>query len=142
MKKFQFTTSRSGHDRKIIVEIYPDRQKFIQAVMKAHKAEEIDMGPVWYSEAVATTTGQTRITVEPGKKDIKEARVIIRFSEGSITTGTIAHEAAHAAVFLYQTDFQRTIPDMEREEKLCYLVGDIAEQMQRRVLAKSLKIIV
>jgi len=33
------------------------------------------------------------------------------------------------AVAIYQQDVARTVPDMEREEKLCYLVGDITQKI-------------
>ena len=33
------------------------------------------------------------------------------------------------ALAIYQQDIQKTIPDMERQEKLCYLVGHIMQKV-------------
>ena len=53
----------------------------------------------------------------------------MRFYRDQLGTGIIAHETAHMAVAIYEEDIGKTIPDMKREEKLCYLVGDIAQRI-------------
>lgn len=53
----------------------------------------------------------------------------MRLCRKAVGVGTISHEAAHIAVAIYRHDVAKTIPDMKREERLCYLVGDITQKI-------------
>jgi len=57
----------------------------------------------------------------------------IRLLKDELRTGIISHEATHMAVAIYKQDVAKTIPDMEREEKLCYLVGDITSSIVNKL---------
>lgn len=54
---------------------------------------------------------------------------MIRFSRDYLNTEVVAHEAAHAAIFIYRRDLDEnvTLGDEvgEKEENLCYIIGDV-----------------
>lgn len=58
---------------------------------------------------------------------------ILLYTPG-LRIGIISHEATHMAWSIYQQDIQKTIPDLRREEMLCYLVGDITRKIVNKCI--------
>lgn len=63
----------------------------------------------------------------------------IRLFRGGLGTGVVTHEITHAALGIYRQDcLERrgsVHDDMEQEETVCYLVGDLAARIVNRLYA-------
>ena len=63
----------------------------------------------------------------------------IRMVRGHLGTSVVTHEVAHAALGIYRQDCLArrgsVHDDMEQEETVCYLVGDLAARIVNRLYA-------
>jgi hypothetical protein len=63
----------------------------------------------------------------------------IRLSRGFLGTSVVTHEVAHAALGIYRQDClekQGSVhEDMEQEETVCYLIGDLTARIVNRLYA-------
>ena len=138
MIQFQISTRNSGRLRVVQVCIYDTPQELRAAGDRySHRVE----GPG--HEKVGNDVHGLAQAVDREYYDGKRWRKMpdagfIRLWKGALRTGIITHECTHMAWAIYQQDVQRTIPDMKREETLCYLVGDLSARLVNRLYAKGL----
>lgn len=60
----------------------------------------------------------------------------IRLYDGALSTNVVTHEATHAAMAIYNQDCLDEAPvheNMDREEILAYLVGDLSAAMVKKI---------
>lgn len=123
-KQFQISTRNSGRYRTIQVCVYESVKEMREAGAEYNSSSVEEMGKVW---GLCQAYYKERLD---GKHWVKSPEAgYIRLVKDACRTGIIAHEATHMAVAIYQQDIQRTIPDMDREERLAYLVGDITSEI-------------
>ncbi len=138
VQKFQISTRETGRYRSIQVHVY-DNVDDLRAAGERYRAKYGMGGKGTVSKAHGLTFTHEREYVYPSGAVRKhpDAGHIMLYLDG-LRVGIISHEATHMAWSIYQQDVQKTIPDMEREEKLCYLVGDITRQIVNKLIRKSL----
>lgn len=135
MIEFQVSTRHTDHKRRIKVMVYDSIPEMHRAQRKRDGFVGKQQDPGWYTRMAACTN-----CAEWQKADGEPwiPMVTIRLVRGKMTPGMVAHESTHAAWYLYQKDVQKTVPDMKREEVLCYLVGHIFEQINSKLRQKGL----
>lgn len=136
--KFQISTRNSGRLRTIQVYVYATKKHMERAGCHNHEycgkgcvldpPETRADGKIFELHAL-TQTFLKKTVSKGGLVRRQRPAGYMRFYRAHISVEVISHEATHMAVWIYKTDVQKTIPDMEREEKLCYLVGDIAQKI-------------
>jgi hypothetical protein len=127
MKQFQISTRNSGRLRTVQVCIHDSLEDMRAAANRLNKriGSEEKLG----SNVHGLCQKYTREKYV-NKKWVKLPDAgFIRLYRGALRTGIVTHECTHMAWGIYQEDIQKTIPDMEREERLCYLVGDLSSKL-------------
>lgn len=137
MIQFQISTRNSGRKRTIQVCIYDTVKELREAADKHNK--RIGNTETGLDKAHGLCQSLERVFVyDSGRIRRTPTAGFIRLYKPALKTGIIAHEATHMAVAIYKQDVQKTIPDMDREETLCYLVGDITSQIVRGIYKYNL----
>ena len=128
--RFQVSTRNSGRLRTIQVLVYSTVEEMRKAGEGFRQRNERDCaeGGLEGSHALAQSLQKLRV-FKSGRTRRLPTAGYIRFYLSHLPAGTIVHESTHMAIAIYQQDVARTVPDMEREEKLCYLVGDITQRI-------------
>lgn len=137
-QQFQISTRNSGRYRSIQIHIYNSVAELRKAGERYCKLLDMsDDGVV--SDAHGLTFGvEKEYVFKSGAVRRYHAAGHILLYENALRIGIISHEATHMAWSIYQQDVQRTIPDKHREEKLCYLVGDITRQIVNKLVRTGL----
>jgi hypothetical protein len=78
----------------------------------------------WYKQTAAVTSVFATSRGGPWSHEAQ-----IRLVHGDCGADVTTHEAVHAALYFYQHQIQKTIPDIEREEILCHLASEIIGKM-------------
>lgn len=77
-----------------------------------------------------------------GEWVLTEAAGVIRLTRENLKTGVISHEAAHMAVNIYDQDWRQEhgdpYDDIDNQEILAYLVGDITSKIVNKLYEKNL----
>lgn len=123
MIRFQCSTTASGRRRTVQVHVYDDVERMRRAASQWRAKPDSH-----YDRAEGVTHCVERRRYEPdGTVVIHPSAGIIRLWTGRLTTEVVAHEAAHMACGIYRMDHNGNDPneDMEDEEVLCYLVGEL-----------------
>lgn len=132
MRRFKISTEHSGRKRTIQVCVYDTLEQMRragEAYSRKHTA-----GQTGFNEAYGLSQiHQREYVFESGAVRKHPYAGFIRLARGHLQAGLLAHECTHMAIGIYQQDVQRTIPDMEREEKLCYLVGDLMARLTAKL---------
>ncbi len=65
---------------------------------------------------------------------------IIRLEKDHVPTGLVAHEVCHAAIWFFTQDGNRLHKDspISKEEKFCYLYGDLFHEVTKKMYKKGL----
>lgn len=136
MRRFSVATSASGLRRVVDVRIYPTARHMQRA---ARRHSLIYGRPQSFRGAEGVTSCYFLEKFVDGEWVKTEQAGAIFLIEGHITPEVAAHEATHMAVGIYDRDiFEEgwndagVVPDMPREEILCYLVGDITREILER----------
>lgn len=134
VQTFQISTRETGRYRSIQVHVY-DSVERMRTAGERYRTKYGMGGKGTVSQAHGLTFTHVREYFYPSGATRRhpDAGHILLYEDG-LKIGIISHEATHMAWSIYQQDVQRTIPDMEREEKLCYLVGDITRQIVNKLL--------
>jgi hypothetical protein len=70
---------------------------------------------------------------EGGAEESTPYCAYIRLLKDACRTGVITHECTHAALWIYQLGndmkMDPMVEDIEKEEELCYLVGDLSSKV-------------
>lgn len=134
MKMFRISTRNSGRLRTINVWVY-DTVEELRTAGERH-SKRIGSNETGFDQAYGLTQSFTGVRVYESGATRRDPRAgHIRLCKQHLLTGIISHESTHMAVAIYREDVGKTIPDMEREEKLCYLVGDICSKIVNRLYA-------
>lgn len=134
--QFQVSTHWTGRKRLFTIIVY-DTVKELQKAGERHNYQ-VGISQSGFDNAWGLTQSFDAVNVyESGRVHRKPKAGYIRFVKGHLGSGLIAHECTHAAIAIYKQDIAKTIPDMEREEKLCYLVGDLMSKIVRKLYAKN-----
>lgn len=141
MREFQISTKHTGPKRVIKVMVYESRARLQRAARKRDGFYRDVSERSWYDKTAALTNCLSLAEIKPdGTVVAAKPYITIRLAQdalGERPTEIIAHEATHAAVYLYQHDVQKTIPNLEKEEILCYLVGDITRKVVNKLYEHS-----
>lgn len=144
MIEFQVSTRHTGTRRVIKVMIYENRTRLQRAAKKRDGFFGLKQSKAWYDKTAALTNCITLVPVGENADDPEvpgTPYITIRFAKDALMgrpTEIIAHEATHASMYLYRHDVQKTIPNMEKEEILCYLVGDITRKLVNKLYEKAI----
>jgi hypothetical protein len=129
-KKFQISTRWTGRIRSIRVYVHDTAKELQEAGDRYNRriGSESDIG-----HAVGLCQAHYREKLI-GKDWVKLPDAgVIRLSQGALTTGVITHEAAHMASNIYDQDWREEHgdpwDDIENEEILAYLVGDLTSKL-------------
>lgn len=139
-RTFRVSTRRSGRRRFVRVTVYED----IAEMRRAAEHYDRDLGIDRTGEfdgAVGITHTYDRFFFDgSGEMDTGHrtpGAALIRLWTGRLGTSVIAHESAHAASGIYQQDclekYGSVHDDMENEEILCYLIGDLSARIAGRL---------
>lgn len=133
MIQFQISTRNTGRLRTVQVCVYDTVEELRQAGVKHAQQFTPDITE-GFDAAYGLAQSFDKIHVyQSGKVKRLPPAGFIRLWKGALRTGIITHECTHMAVAIYKQDIAKTIPDMEREEKLCYLVGDLSARLVNRL---------
>lgn len=136
-KQFQISTRNSGRYRTIQICVYDTVKELREAGLK--HSEKYGGASGGMDNVHGLCQSYDKIDVyDSGKVRRKPPAGFIRLYRKGLRTGIIAHEATHMAVAIYKQDVAKTIPDMDREERLCYLVGDITRQIVNKLYKYNL----
>lgn len=132
-KRFRISTRNSGRLRTIWVWAYDTVQE-MRAAGVAHAAK-INSGETGFDKAYGLSQLLEYVHLNSSGRATRRYPDAghIRLCRIGLRMGVITHEATHMAIAIYQQDVQKTIPDMEREEILCYLVGDISSKIVKKL---------
>lgn len=145
MIEFQVSTKHTGQKRVIKVMIYETIEQLRRACRKRDGFYGVVQEPAWYEQMAATTNCIQAVQVDgdsdPAEDDWR-TYITMRLSRDHMNGATeiIAHEATHAAIYLFNHDVKNTLDELPDQETLCYLVGDITRKVvnklyERRVLS-------
>jgi len=114
--KFQIATRRSGEYRTISVIVYDDLGQMRRDATRWGKLYSANPNG-YFDQAlgVAHRWNGTKRT----------SAGIIRLWRGALGAGLIAHEVTHLAIGIYQHDCNKDLFEIENEEILCHLIGEL-----------------
>jgi hypothetical protein len=121
--KFRVTTRAAGSRRGLAVQVYEDLADLRDAATRYIGAD-----PSHFAEAL----GVCHAYREPGP-----TAALIRLWRHRLDTSVVVHEITHAAMGIYRMDwlpkYGAPEDDMENEETLCYLVGELTRGVVDRL---------
>lgn len=132
---FRVSTRHSGSRRFVRVSVYDTVEELRDAAHRyTRQVGTYVTGE--FDEAYGVTHSFQRILIGPGgEEEIPEGPTTahIRLCQGKLGTSVVTHEATHAAMAIYDQDCLKKMgsvhEDMDREEVLCYLVGDLSARI-------------
>lgn len=137
MKQFQISTGHTRY-RTVKVCVYDTAERMRKAAIRYSKSIGDAPKIGWdNTHGVCQSFERTGETENGRILRFPEAGFIRLYRDG-LTTGIIAHECTHMAWSIYQQDVQKTIPDIDREEILCYLVGDLTSRLVNKLYKYNL----
>ena len=137
--RFQISTRWTERKRTIQVTIHDTPEELRQAGNAYNKAIGAD-GNI--DQAVGLCQSHYSEKLKNGEWVLTEAAGVIRLTKDHLTTGVISHEAAHMATNIYHQDWHEQhgdpYDDIDNQEILAYLVGDITSKIVRKLYEKEL----
>lgn len=148
MREFQISTRHTGERRVIKVMVYDTVEQLKRATRKRDGFYGFVQEPQWYEQMAATTNSLSLVRVGADAADKDEPSkpyITIRLSRDKLhefPTEIITHESTHAALYLYHHDIGHDVPgredeiilpDLEKQEILCYLVGEISRKVVNKL---------
>lgn len=126
MIKFQVSTQHLSDKRVVKVFIY-DSLEDMRRASKDWNGEE-------HNDAYAITNKYT-IYKDSGMGVAGVPKVVIRLVKDYCRPEIVAHEIAHATIYLFLSDRYRLddIDNIEYEEKFCYIYGDLFCKINRKL---------
>lgn len=121
--QFRVSTRAAGALRLVAVQVYEDLAGLREAATRYVGAD-----PEHFTEAL----GVCHAYAEPGP-----TAALIRLWSQRLGTSVVVHEITHAAMGIYRQDWQpehgAPHEDLENEEVLCYLIGDLTSRVVDRL---------
>lgn len=138
---FQISTRWTERKRTIQVYVHDTAKELVEAGnayneaigSKGDLSNAVGLCQGHYSEKYDKATDSWVLTPAAG---------IIRYTKGRLGSGVISHEAAHMACSIYDNDWREKhgdpFDDMDNQEVLAYLVGDITSKIVNKLYEKEL----
>lgn len=121
--QFRVSTRAAGTPRGVAVKVYTDVHD-LRAAARRYIGAELHH----FNEALGVCHAYT----EPGP-----TMALIRLWRQRLGTSVVVHEVTHAAMGIYRQDWQpehgAPHEDLENEEVLCYLVGNLTSRIVDRL---------
>lgn len=141
MASIRFQISTRWTERKRIIQVYVhDTARELQEAGDRYNRSIGSHGEIGH--AVGLCQASIREKLMGGEWVATPDAGIIRLSKGALRTGVISHEATHMASNIYDQDWREKHgapwDDIENEEILAYLVGDISSKIVRKLYALEL----
>lgn len=135
-KSFRVSTRHSGSRRFVRVSLYSDVGSMRNAALRHSQREGwIREDEYCMAHGVTHTRDVLHIGADGSEKRSPMA-AHIRMHKGALGTGVVTHEITHAALSIYNQDCLKDGPvheDMNREEILAYLIGDLASRIVNKI---------
>lgn len=122
--RFQVSTRYSGRLRIVQVCVYDTFKEMRTAAARWSAVDEGRKDTYYNCAAVAQTFRKFSVRASGYSRQLPLAG-FLRLCRKNVCGEVISHEAGHLALSIYQSDVQKTIPDKQHEETLCYLIGQI-----------------
>lgn len=136
LKSFRVSTRHSGSRRFVRVSVYSDVDSMRAAALR-HSRREGWIKDDEYSGAHGVTHIHDVRFYGPGGEETRSpVAAHIRVYDGALGTGVVTHEIAHAALAIFNQDCLEdgaVHEGMEREEILCYLIGDLSSRIVNKI---------
>lgn len=124
--RFQISTRASGRRRTAQVRVYETAEELRAAGRRYWARASPDLVGDVTDGTVGLSQSFERLTYETDGRVVRHPEVgFIRLCRPHSGGGVIAHECTHMALAIFGQDVSGAIGDMETEEKLCYLVGEL-----------------
>ncbi len=135
-KSFRVSTRHSGTRRFVRVSVYSDASSMRRAALR-HSQREGYIRQDEYEKAHGVTHSVDVLHIgADGSVRRSPTAAHIRMYDGALGTGVLTHEVVHAAMAIYNQDCLEDGPvheEMDREEILAYLVGDLAARIVNKI---------
>jgi len=146
MIEFQVSTRHTGPSRRIKVFTYPDINGLSQATRKRdgyYGLVQNEEGYYTRMSAITQYIDAAHVTHDDPAEDEFKPFITMRFAKDRLLhrpTEIIAHESTHAALFILRHDAPEAalFEDIEAQEKLCYLTGDITRKVVNKMYEKKI----
>lgn len=137
MKPFQISTRWSGRLRIVKVRIY-DNIKQMRLDAERFGCNYVSDDPGCFSQALGVAHKWEGGSFTSNGGFVTDPVVgLIRLYRGEMGSRVITHEVTHLAVWIYHIDCTTRIGDpfenIENEEVMCYLVGDLVGKLVDRL---------
>lgn len=142
MIEFQVSTKHAGDRQRIKVMVYDTVEQLRRACRKRDGFYGVVQATDgWYDQMVATTNSIEAYDYADGQESNVRQHITIRFARDRLKhygpTEIIVHESTHAAIRIYRTAVNKPLDEIENEETLCYLVGDISRKVVNKLYEKG-----
>lgn len=147
MIEFQVSTRHTGPKRRIKTFIYPSIEGLSRATRKRDGFYGMVQDEEGYYTRMSAITQYIDAAHIPGDQEPDDADfkpfITMRFARDRLLerpTEIIAHESTHAALFILRHDQPEAalFDDIEAQEKLCYLTGDITRKVVNKMYEKRI----
>lgn len=135
-KTFRVSTRHSGSRRYVRVSVYSDAPSMRLAALRHSKREGWIRDDEYDRAHGVTHIHDVRFYGPRGEETRSPLAAHIRVYDGALGTGVVTHEIAHAAMAIFNQDCLEdgaVHEGMEREEILCYLIGDLASRIVNKI---------
>lgn len=135
---FRATTRHSGRRRTVVVKVYDDLAE-MRAAAQAYADRTGTSAPGSFGDAHGVTHAYQSLSIGADGQVVSQSdtAALVRFWRQRLGTGVVTHEATHAAAAIYEQDWlpgNGSVHDsLANEEVLCYLVGDLASRIVKRL---------
>lgn len=139
--RFQISTRWSGRKRTIQVHIH-DTPEDLREAGNAYNDSINALGDIEHAVGLCQSHWTERYDKATDTWIKGDAAGVIRLTRKYLRTGVISHEAAHMAINIYDQDYREEhgdpYNDIENQEILAYLVGDITSRIVNKLYEKQL----
>lgn len=93
-----------------------------------------------FGETTYGVTNKQTVYTDPKSDKPSLIEAIIRLEKDHCPTGLVAHEVAHAAIYIFTKDGNRLHRNqsINVEEKFCYLYGDLFHEITKKLYKKGI----
>jgi hypothetical protein len=136
------STRVTGCKRTVRVLVYDSLDELRTDADRHRRTVEGRDEPGYFGEALAVAHSfETFRYADDGSEVRGTAAGMIRYWRGRLGTSVVVHEVVHIASGIYRQDWQpgygAAHEDMENEEVLCHLVGDLTRRIVDRLHARG-----
>jgi hypothetical protein len=136
---FRVSTRKSGARRFVRVSVYDNPEELRRAADRYTKRVGVYAAGEFKEAHGVTHSFERLLVTSEGELESPENSTAahIRLHKDALATVVVTHEVAHAALAIYNQDVLRrdgpVHQDMENEEIICYLIGDLSARVVDRL---------